>query len=503
MRKLFMVAIGMLVAALFAGCGGGSGGSSGTRISAITTVAITDADVAGKTFYIKNSDGTLDTFDAPATANGNIVLTSGTFVCIQKETASSYWLVYNSATFAISRLYFDQAAAIAYDPQLMGGAIQGNSKLLTSSTSQVALYAGNPTVTGESEGDVLTSATFDQPRGITTDREYNYVLDFTNGRIRQISKSGDTVTTWTLKDSSGSTVTLDEPAGITNYGDYLYVADTGNHVIRRVSKTESVGGSHLTTVFAGNSDETAGSVDDSTGSDAYFNTPIGITTDGTNLYVVDSGNGTIRKIVISTTAVSTLAGKNGEIGDDDGVYTDARFYTPWHLTTDGTYLYIIDTGNRTVRKLQIATGTVTTLAGDSDPETLEHKDGVGKSANFYKPFGITTDGVYLYVTDCSDLTKDEYFDNRIRRIEISSAIVTTIAGGQAADKYSEEPNPLESGVSVTGEEARFAQPRGIVWDGSLSRLYVTNGSYALKETKYSVKVGDSTWNCIFRITAAP
>lgn len=508
MRKLFMMVIGMLFAALAAGCGG-SGGSSGTRISAITTVAISEADVAGKTFQIKNSDLSLTTFSSATTSNGNILLTAPdatvkTVTCIQREDASSYWLVYDTSTFAIVRLYFDGAAANAYDPQLMGGAIQGNPAILASASSQVTLFAGDPTVIGESEldGDALTSATFDQPHDITADRNNYYVLDFTNGRIRQISKSGYTVTTWTLKDSSGSTVTLDEPEGITNYGDYLYVADTDNHVIRRISKAES-GGSHLTTVFAGNADETAGSVDDAIGSDAYFNTPTGITTDGTNLYVVDSGNGTIRKIIVSTTAVSTLAGKNGEIGDDDGVYTDARFYGPRRVTTDGSSLYITDTQNRTIRKLVIATGSVSTLAGDPDAD-FGHVDGSGSVATFYYPFGITCDGANLYVTDFSDLTIAGTFDNRIRRIALSGVVVTTVAGGESVDTYSEEPNPLSvADGSVSGSAARFANPRGIVWDGSLSRLYVTNGGYELEHTSAgAVKVGDSTWNCLFRITAS-
>ena len=54
-----------------------------------------------------------------------------------------------------------------------------------------------------------------------------------------------------------------------------------------------------------------------TGAAAQFNSPYGITTDGTSLYVADSNNSTIRKIVIATRAVTTIAGKAGSMGSTD------------------------------------------------------------------------------------------------------------------------------------------------------------------------------------------
>ena len=154
------------------------------------------------------------------------------------------------------------------------------------------------------------------------------------------------------------------------------------------------------------------------GAAARFLDPRGITNDGTNLYVTDSGNHTIRKIVISSGAVTTLAGTAGSSGSADGTGAAARFYSPRGITNDGTNLYVTDTSNQTIRKIVISSGVVTTLAGTAG--SFGSTDGTGAAARFLDPRGITNDGTNLYVTDTSNQT--------IRKIVISSGAVTTLAG---------------------------------------------------------------------------
>ena len=88
-----------------------------------------------------------------------------------------------------------------------------------------------------------------------------------------------------------------------------------------------------------------------TGTSASFNKPKKITTDGTNLYVAESNNHLIRKIVISTGAVTTLAG-TGSSGSANGTGTSASFNRPHGITTDGTNLYVIDQTNHLIRKIE-------------------------------------------------------------------------------------------------------------------------------------------------------
>ena len=133
---------------------------------------------------------------------------------------------------------------------------------------------------------------------------------------------------------------------------------------------------------------------DGTGAAASFKHPTDITSDGTNLYVVDSASSTIRKIVIATGVVSTFAG-SGTTGSANGTGTAASFSHPYRITYSGGNLYVSDMGNRTIRKIVIATRVVSTLAGSGRMGAV---DATGTAASFNSTEGITTDGtIELYI----------------------------------------------------------------------------------------------------------
>ncbi|MCP5495275.1 MAG: hypothetical protein H7A23_12030 [Leptospiraceae bacterium] len=225
------------------------------------------------------------------------------------------------------------------------------------------------------------------------------------------------------------------PNGIATDGTNLYVTDNIYHKVLKI-----VISSGVVTTLAGSG--SSGSID-GTGTSASFKNPNGITTDGTNLYVTDSNNNKIRKIVISSGAVTTLAG-SGSSGSIDGTGTSASFNQPIGITTDGTYVADL----YKIRKIEISSGVVTTLAGSGSSGST---DGTGTSASFYYLRGITTDGTNLYVTD----------SNKIRKIEISSGVVTTLAGSENWGS-----------AGGTGTSASFSKLTGITTDGT--NLYVAD-----------------------------
>ncbi len=234
---------------------------------------------------------------------------------------------------------------------------------------------------------------------------------------------------------------FNNPYGITTDGTNLYVADNANHTIHKV-----VISSGVVTTLAGTAGQEGST--DATGANARFNYPSGITTDGTNVYVTDRNNFTIRQIVISSGVVTTLAGTTLTSGSTDATGTNAKFGSSIAITTDGTNLYVTDGGNNRIRKIVISSGVVTTIAGSSQGST----DATGTNAQFYSPTGITTDGTNLYVSEHNNQT--------IRQIVISSGVVTTLAG-----------TALATGTTdATGTSARFNQPRQITTDGK--SLYV-------------------------------
>ena len=335
-------------------------------------------------------------------------------------------------------------------------------------TGEVTTFAGTISSSGSTDG-IGTSAKFNYPRGITTDGTNLYVTDTSNQTIRKIVIATAEVTTLAgTVGSSGSTngtgtsAKFNTPYGITNDGTNLYVVDEMNYTIRKiVIATAEV------TTFAG----TVGSngSTDGTGTSAKFKYSLGITRDGANLYVADQGNHTIRKIVIATAEVTTLAGTAGSSGTTNDVGAAARFNSPMCITSDGTNLYVGDDSNRTIRKIVIATAAVTTFAGTAG--SSGSTDGIGSAARFSTTHGITNDGTNLYVADSSN--------NSIRKIVIATAAVTTFAGAAA-----------ESGTTDgIGSAARFNGLGGMTSDGT--NLYVVvSGSHTIR--KIVIATGEVT-----------
>ncbi|SVC39393.1 uncharacterized protein METZ01_LOCUS292247, partial [marine metagenome] len=311
-----------------------------------------------------------------------------------------------------------------------------------------------------------TAAKFNNPQGITTDGTNLYVADTNNHTIRKIVKSTGAVTTLAgyagspgTTDGTGTAARFNYPIQMVTDGTILYVSDFGNHKIRKIVISTGV-----VTTFAGST--SSGSAD-GTGTSATFKNPQGITTDGTNLYVADTNNHTIRKIVISSGVVTTFAGSAGSSGSTDGTGSAARFHEPRGVETDGTNLYVADRNNHTIRKIVISTGAVTTLAGYAG--SSGSTDGTGTSARFNLPRFLTTDGTNLYVADTNNHT--------IRKIVISTGVVTTIAGSAGTAGSS----------NGTGTAASFDIPKGIAIDGT--SLYVADYNnhkirkIALRETE--------------------
>ena len=124
--------------------------------------------------------------------------------------------------------------------------------------------------------------------------------------------------------------------------------DTDNHDVRNVNPTTG-----YTTIVAGGTSPAASGAVDASGTSARFNTPRGIATDGTYLYVADGSNNTIRKIFIASGAVTTLAGTAGASGVADGTGSAARFNLPNGIIYINGVLYVTDYLNSSIRKIQL------------------------------------------------------------------------------------------------------------------------------------------------------
>ncbi|MFD2718879.1 hypothetical protein ACFST9_09140 [Hymenobacter monticola] len=229
----------------------------------------------------------------------------------------------------------------------------------------------------------------------------------------------------------------------------LYVAD-----YRRIRKVTVATGEVST--LAGGKDAFGDA--DGVGTAARFGSLTGMVLDRQgNLYVADEENGLIRKVVVATGAVTTLAGGNKEAHGEqiNGRGRRANFYKPSALALDnnGT-LYVADAEANAIRKVVVATGEVTTLAGRGSHESRHH-DGIGADATFDKPNGLALDGQgNLYVAETE----------RIRKIVLATAEVSTLAGRDRYDDFNPMPEVLPHGpiaVDANGD-VYFAAFRGVI-----------------------------------------
>jgi serine/threonine-protein kinase len=338
---------------------------------------------------------------------------------------------------------FTQRCAVANGSGTVGSANVSNVTVTCS--EQVALVSTLAGTNNPTKVPIGLPAVFNEPQGLAVDSGGNvFVADRHNDRIAMVTPTG-TVTTF-VGATPGQPRTDAELAfgyadDITRDQDgNFYVV--GNNTVRKITKDG------LVTTVAGTAE--IGYADGS-GTQARFNTPLGITVDGSgNLYVADTLNLRIRKITPAG-VVTTVAG-NGARGLSDGPALQASFNNPYDVAVDKAgNLFVADTMNNLIRKVA-ADGTVSTFAGNVG--TSDTGDGPGVQATLRLPssLAIDVDG-NLYVAELA---------GKVRTIT-PSAYVSTIAGQYGLNGTGT--------VDGTGSVATFRTPHGIALDAA-GNIYV-------------------------------
>jgi sugar lactone lactonase YvrE len=244
-----------------------------------------------------------------------------------------------------------------------------------------------------------TGPRLDFPAGLATDGHAVYVASSRNNTITAIDLASRSISILAGKtfeggsnDGIGEAARFTSPDGMTIVGQDLYLCDTNNSDIRKVNiPTRAV------TTVAGTAN--IGGTEDGKGTAAHFNLPVQIATDGKSLYVADAGNSAIRRITLPEYAVKTIAGQPGTPGKEDGNATKSKFNGPRGIAVDSKFIYVADTGNGIIRKIDISSLETSLVAGSGEAGDA---DGIGDKAQFNNPGALCTDGTTLYVLDADN-----------------------------------------------------------------------------------------------------
>ena len=374
----------------------------------------------------------------------------------------------------------------------------------------IHIEAGNGTASFAGDGQPPSSAQFAAPAavvsqlGALTDaavpavKGQRYVVDTFNQTVRTFASSdadpdnhsvgdndADDVSTLAgtgglrgLPDASSTKLTGSRfayPMGsvLSPDGKRLYVADTFNNVVRAVDLAQQT----VSTV-AGTPGQSGYSGDGQAATSALLSYPTAVAVDQAgDLFIADTYNGRIREVIGGT--IYTVAG-TGRLGfsGEGGPATAAGLYFPYGISVDGSTppnLFITDSFDHRIRKVAAAspinprtnkpldsraTNVITTLAGTGDQAMADGTATV--QAQFNRPWSAALDKTNLYVAD--------YLNQRIRRVDLTAASVTTVAGVSVSGS----PSAGLVGDVGPADEAKVNSPRGLSMLGDSGAMLVAD-----------------------------
>ena len=245
---------------------------------------------------------------------------------------------------------------------------------------------------------------------------------------------------------TGRAVPLNSPWDLYGHGPYLYIAMAGMHQVWRLALDTS-----YVAPFAGSGKEDL--IDDLL-SEAALGQPSGLSGDGQHLYIADSEVNALRTATLDARGtLTTLAGGGLFVfGDGDGVGSTARLQHPLGVAYADGMLYVADTYNHKIKRFDLHSGQLHTLAGTGVPG---QRDGAVSQAQFYEPGGVSVGAGRLYVADTNN--------HQVRVIDLHTQTVSTLtiegltppaARGELDDdlvdivRFAEQPLPANAQAAV-------------------------------------------------------
>ncbi|MGA1197444.1 MAG: Ig-like domain-containing protein, partial [Candidatus Latescibacterota bacterium] len=326
--------------------------------------------------------------------------------------------------------------------------IHFNSAMAQTSEPQLITLSGTGSLGYNGDDQAATQAQINYPQGLAVDQAGNvYIADSHNQRIRKINPQTGIITTvagngghgYSGNNNQATQAELGAPLGVfIDTNNNLFIADTENNRIRKVDAQTNV----ITTIAGTGIDGYSGDGGPATQATFWHPQDVFVTNTG-DIFVADTKNNCIRKIDAQTGIITTVAG-TGQYGysGDDSLATQASLAYPsavW-VTNTGD-IYIVDRSNHRIRKVDAQTGIITTI---------------GPTKNNLTPLNSPSD---IVIDENGAFYVSDSWHNQILKLEDNTY---SIVAGTGQPGFT-EGNPLQASLNY---------PSGIAIDNNT--LYVTD-----------------------------
>jgi len=298
---------------------------------------------------------------------------------------------------------------------------------IDATTEAITRVAGDGLSGYSGDGGLATEARLDSPHGVALDSLGNiYIADTKNNCIRKVDAFGNIATVagkglagYTGDGGPATNAKLNKPRGVfVDASGDIYIADTDNHRIRKVD----AGTQQISTVAGTGSGGFSG--DGGPATSAELKGPEGVFVDESgNIFIADTDNHCIRKVDAATQEINTVAGIGGSSGfeGDGGPATSAKLNNPRGVFVDTSGdIYIADTDNHRIRKVDAGTQQISTVAG-SGSGGFSGDGGAATSAKLENPEGV-------YVDSNGNIFIADTGNHRLRVVSTHDGKINTIGG---------------------------------------------------------------------------